>query len=66
MRSVTSRPLTRLSPVLVQHAFRYPDDHDAHKKLKEIMMTYKTVSLHAVTRATQWGMQLPSAVPLRT
>ena len=52
--------------MLVQHAFRYPDDHDAHKKLKEIMMTYKTVSLHAVTRATQWGMQLPSAVPLRT
>ena len=30
-----------------QHAFQYPDDHESHRKLKEIMMTYKTMPIRA-------------------
>jgi len=33
------------SMLLSFHAFQYPDDHESHRKIKEIMMTYKTAML---------------------
>ena len=39
----TSSCINPPSTPSVQHAFTYPDDREAHKQLKEIILSYKTV-----------------------